>query len=98
MTSEIVVDAAGTAAGLCSMASFVPQVLKIAREKRAEGVALHTYMLTVAGFVLWTAYGIMLKSWPVAVSNAVNLVLAGTILVLRWRYGAHRKPSGPSQD
>lgn len=89
MTSGTLVNAVGTAAGLFSMTSFVPQVVKIAREKKAEGVALHTYMLTVTGFVLWVAYGIMLKSWPVAVSNAVNLVLAGAILALRWRYGSH---------
>jgi MtN3 and saliva related transmembrane protein len=87
MTFETIVNAVGTAAGLCSMASFVPQVVKIVREKRAEGVALHTYMLTVTGFVLWIAYGVMLKSWPVAVSNAVNLVLSGAILALRWHYG-----------
>jgi MtN3 and saliva related transmembrane protein len=87
MTSEALVNAVGTAAGLFSMASFVPQVVKIVREKRAQGVALHTYLLTVTGFVFWIAYGIMLKSWPVAVSNAVNLVLSGAILALRWRYG-----------
>lgn len=87
MTSEAIVNAVGTAAGLCSMASFVPQVVKIVREKRADGVALHTYLLTVTGFVLWIAYGVMLKSWPVAVSNAVNLVLSAAILALRWRYG-----------
>jgi MtN3 and saliva related transmembrane protein len=87
MTFEAIVNAVGTAAGLCSMASFVPQVVKIVREKRADGVALHTYLLTVTGFVLWIAYGVMLKSWPVAVSNAVNLVLSAAILALRWRYG-----------
>jgi MtN3 and saliva related transmembrane protein len=87
MTAEAVVNAVGTVAGLCSMASFVPQVVKILREKRAQGVALHTYLLTVTGFVFWIAYGVMLKSWPVAVSNAVNLVLSGVILALRWRYG-----------
>jgi len=74
------------------MSSFVPQVLKILREKRAEGVSLHTYVVTVAGFVLWVAYGVLLGSWPVAASNAVNVVLAGLILILRWRYGEDGGP------
>jgi MtN3 and saliva related transmembrane protein len=87
MTFETIVNIFGTAAGLCSTASFVPQVVKILREKRADGVALHTYVLTVTGFVLWIVYGVMLKSWPVAVSNAFNLALSAAILVLRWRYG-----------
>jgi MtN3 and saliva related transmembrane protein len=87
MAPETVVNAIGTAAGLCSMASFTPQLVKIAREKRAEGVSLRTYVVNVVGFVLWVAYGVLLGSWPVAASNAVNLLLAGAILILRWRYG-----------
>ncbi len=87
MAPETVVNAIGTAAGLCSMSSFVPQLIKVAREKSAEGVSLRTYMVTVIGFALWIAYGILLGSWPVAASNAVNLLLAGAILALRWRYG-----------
>ena len=88
MAPETVVNAIGTAAGLCSMASFAPQLIKIAREKQAEGVSLRTYVVNVLGFVLWIAYGVLLGSWPVAASNAVNLLLAGAILILRWRYGA----------
>jgi MtN3 and saliva related transmembrane protein len=87
MAPETVVNGIGTAAGLCSMASFVPQLIKVAREKRAEGVSLRTYLVTVIGFGLWIAYGVLLGSWPVAVSNAINLMLAGAILALRWRYG-----------
>jgi MtN3 and saliva related transmembrane protein len=87
MPFQGVVTAVGTAAGLFSMLSFVPQLLKILKEKRADGVSLNTYMVTVAGFVLWIAYGVMLGSWPVAVSNSINLLLSAAILALRWRYG-----------
>lgn len=87
MAPELLVNGVGTLAGLCSMTSFVPQLIKIAREKRAEGISLRTYMVTVTGFVLWVAYGLMLGSWPVAASNTVCLLLAAAILVLRWRYG-----------
>lgn len=87
MAPETVINAVGSVAGVCSMSSFVPQLMKIAREKRAEGVSLRTYMVTVTGFALWVAYGVLLKSWPVAASNSVCLLLAGGILCLRWRYG-----------
>jgi MtN3 and saliva related transmembrane protein len=85
VSGQALVNAVGTAAGLCSMASFVPQLIKIVRERDAEGVSLRTYMVTVTGFVLWTVYGVLLGSWPVAVSNAVSLILSGAILVLKWR-------------
>ena len=95
MTPETVVNIVGTAAGLCSMSSFLPQLIKIAREKRAEGVSLRTYIVTVTGFCLWIAYGLMLGSWPVAASNSVCLLLAGGILALRWRYGEQGRDSSP---
>ncbi len=90
----ILVDVVGVAAGLCSMASFVPQILKILRERDAESVSLRMYIVTVTGFVLWTAYGVLLGSWPVWLSNTVNLALAAAILALKLRYGAPRAPSG----
>jgi MtN3 and saliva related transmembrane protein len=86
MPATALVNAVGTAAGLCSMASFVPQLVKILRERRAEGVSLRTYCVTVTGFVLWIAYGVLLGSWPVAVSNSVCLLLSAAILALKWRY------------
>jgi MtN3 and saliva related transmembrane protein len=85
MPGLVLVNAVGTAAGLCSMASFVPQLIKIARERDAESVSSRTYMVTVTGFVLWIVYGVLLGSWPVTASNAVSLLLAGAILVMKWR-------------
>ena len=93
MTSPLI-DAIGVGAGLCSMSSFVPQILKILRERDAEAVSLRMYVVTVAGFVLWIAYAALLGSWPVWLSNAVNLSLAATILALKLRYGSARHRSG----
>ena len=85
--SRLGVEIVGTAAGLCSMASFLPQIIKIVRERDASGVSLRMYLVTVTGFVLWTGYGVLISSWPVWLSNAVNLVLAATILVMKARLG-----------
>ena len=85
--SQLFVNAVGTAAALCSMSSFVPQVMKIVRERDASSVSLRMYLVTVTGFSLWLAYGVMLKSWPLIASNAVSLALSATVLVLKLRYG-----------
>lgn len=87
MPASAVINAVGAGAGLCSMVSFLPQLVKVLRERRAQGVSLRTYCVAVTGFALWIAYGLLLGSWPVAASNVVCLLLAGSILVLRWRYG-----------
>ena len=91
------VNLVGATAALCSMSSFLPQVLKIVRERDAEQVSLRMYVVTVTGFSLWTAYGLMLASWPLVLSNLVSLGLSGTILLLTLRYGANKKgPQSPA--
>ncbi len=74
------------------MASFVPQLVKLVRERRADGVSLRTYLVMVAGFILWVAYGVMEKSWPIAASNTVNLILSATILGLKFRIDRLSEP------
>jgi MtN3 and saliva related transmembrane protein len=78
-------DVVGTGAALCSMTSFVPQILKIVREHDASAVSLRMYAVTVTGFSLWIAYGVMTRAWPVMAANTVCLLLSATILVLKWR-------------
>jgi MtN3 and saliva related transmembrane protein len=68
------------------MTSFTPQICKILRERHANDVSLRMFLLTVTGFTLWTTYGVMSRSWPVAASNAVCLALSAVILVLKVRF------------
>ncbi|WP_368670080.1 SemiSWEET family sugar transporter [Phenylobacterium aquaticum] len=84
----------GTLAALCSMASFAPQIAKILAERDASAVSLRTYVVMVAGFSLWIAYGLMTSSWPVAASNGVCLMLSGAILVLKLRFSANGAARG----
>lgn len=87
MADAWLVNAFGVTAGLCSMISFVPQIMKILRERNASGVSLRMYAVTMLGFVCWTTYGALSGSWPVMVSNAVCLALAALIFFLRLRFG-----------
>ena len=82
MDTRIVVEIIGAGAALCSTASFIPQLLKLIKERSAEAVSLRMYALTVTAFLLWTVYGFMLKSWPLVVSNLISLGLSFAILVL----------------
>ncbi|HEX3917644.1 MAG TPA: SemiSWEET transporter [Caulobacteraceae bacterium] len=79
-------QAAGVGAAICSTTSFMPQLLKLVREKAAEAVSLGMYVLTVSAFTLWIVYGVSLHSWPLVASNAISLGLSSAILGLSWRY------------
>ena len=84
--SALAANAVGTAAALCSITSFAPQMIKIWKERDASSVSLKTYSLTVICFVLWTAYGVLTGAWPIVVANACALVMAAGVLAMKWRF------------
>lgn len=84
--SNLLANTVGTVAALCSMSSFAPQIAKIWRDRDASEVSLTMYLVTVTGFCLWSAYGVIVASWPVTVSNLVCLGMSAAVLALKWRF------------
>jgi MtN3 and saliva related transmembrane protein len=84
--SQLLINVIGTGAALCTITSFVPQIIKIIRERDASSVSLRMYALTVCAFSLWTIYGVMLEAWPLVAANSISLTLAVTALVCKWRF------------
>ncbi|MGA1264391.1 MAG: SemiSWEET transporter [Prochlorothrix sp.] len=77
----------GLAAGACTTIAFVPQLLKTWRSRSARDVSLGMFLIFCLGVVLWLWYGLLKRDLPMIVANAVTLVLAGTILAFKLRYG-----------
>lgn len=72
----------GILASIASIVSFVPQAWRIIKTRDVKGLSGGTYSITVLGFCLWTAYGLLLGQWPIIATNAVCLVLAAFILLM----------------
>ncbi len=79
-------DSVGSVAALCTTLCWLPQSIKIIREKRTEGISLITQSVFTFGTALWATYGLLLNNQPVLYANAVTLVFALTILILKIRY------------
>lgn len=73
----------GSIAAIASTASFAPQAIKAVRTRDLSGISARGYVVTVAAFMLWLAYGLMLKQWPLIASNAVCLALSAFILAMK---------------
>ncbi len=82
-----IVDYLGFAAAAFTTVSFVPQALKIIRERHTAGISLATYAIFVVGLSLWLAYGILSHSAPVIVANALTLIPALVILGMKIKLG-----------
>jgi MtN3 and saliva related transmembrane protein len=77
----------GLAAGALTTASFVPQVVRIARTRSARDVSLHMFLLMATGIFLWLVYGVLVGALPVIAANAVSLALAAAVIAMKLRFG-----------
>jgi MtN3 and saliva related transmembrane protein len=80
------VEYIGSLAAACTTLCWVPQAVKIIREKQTRGISLITQAVFTIGLALWLIYGILLTNWPLMLANAVTLVFALLILILKVRY------------
>ncbi|MDX9858415.1 MAG: SemiSWEET transporter [candidate division Zixibacteria bacterium] len=76
----------GFLAGTLTTVSFLPQLVKAWRTRSTGDISLAMYVVFVLGVFLWLVYGIFLASLPVIAANAITLVIAIVILLLKIRY------------
>jgi len=80
-------DWIGSAAAALTTTSFIPQAVRIFRTRHTTDISLGMYTLFTLGVTLWLTYGIQLSSWPIIVANSVTLLLAGTVLAMKIKFG-----------
>jgi MtN3 and saliva related transmembrane protein len=61
----------------------VPQAIKAVVTQDLKGISAKGYALTAVAFALWLTYGILLRQWPLMVSNAICLALSALILIMK---------------
>ncbi|HET6144069.1 MAG TPA: SemiSWEET transporter [Candidatus Acidoferrales bacterium] len=76
----------GSVAAVCTTLCWLPQSIKIIREKRTEGISLITQSVFTIGTALWATYGFLLNNRPVFFANLVTLAFSAIILALKIRY------------
>lgn len=79
-------DLLGLLAGILTTIAFVPQLLRVWQRKSAKDISALMFGIFVVGIATWLLYGILLGSVPIIAANSVTLILATTILVLKFHY------------
>ena len=80
------IDILGYTAGILVVISLLPQTIKSWRTKSTKDLSLWRYLIYCTGLILWIAYAIIIENGPVAIMNAVGLVLALSILISKFKY------------
>ena len=76
----------GFIAGGLSSALFIPQIIKIIKEKSAEEIALLTCIIGIVSSGLWLWYGIMQQHISMMVTNSISIVATGVLIGLKLIY------------
>jgi len=80
------VEVLGLVAGALTTISFLPQLVKIIKNKSARDVSLLMFLIFTIGISLWLVYGILTLTLAIIIANSVTLVLALSILILKVKY------------
>jgi MtN3 and saliva related transmembrane protein len=73
----------GYAAAALTTGSFALQAWHTFRTRDVSGISLGMYSAFTLGVALWLAYGVVLRSWPITLANAVTLLMAASILAMK---------------
>jgi len=84
------IEVLGLAAGVCTSAASIPQIVTTIQKKKAEQVSPLMFAVLLTGNALWVYYGAAKSDVPIYATNIVSVVLDITMLILRFRYKRKR--------
>jgi len=80
------IEVLGLAAGVCTSAASIPQIVTTVQKQKAEQVSPLMFAVLLTGNALWVYYGLAKSDVPVFATNIVSVVLDVVMLVLRFKY------------
>jgi MtN3 and saliva related transmembrane protein len=87
MTFAWLIDSVGATGAALTTLCWLPQMLKVIREKETRALSLPATAAFTFGVLLWLVYGVAIGDWPLIGSNTVTLTLMAPILAMKLRYG-----------
>lgn len=75
-----IISLIGITAAILTTSAFVPQAVKIIRDKQVKSLSLTMYIMMFAGQFCWLVYGFNINDLPLILANIIGCTLSGTIL------------------
>ena len=77
----------GLVAAALTTAANIPQVVKAWRTGETDDLSLRMTLTLAGGLAMWVIYGVMKSDPVIVIANAIALLLAITLSVLKLRFG-----------
>ncbi|TSC83784.1 MAG: hypothetical protein G01um101413_924 [Parcubacteria group bacterium Gr01-1014_13] len=76
----------GLAAAILTTSAFLPQVIRVVKNRSTHDISLAMFVLFCTGIFLWLIYGILIKDIPIIIANAATFILATIILIYKFKF------------
>ncbi|MDB4885399.1 MAG: hypothetical protein JWN79_837 [Gemmatimonadetes bacterium] len=76
----------GYFAGLLTVLSFLPQVIRAWRTRQTKDLSLGTFALLITASVCWILYGVGKTDWAIIATNSGMVSLNIALLVAKLRF------------
>ncbi len=76
----------GYVAGVLTVVSFLPQVIRTWRTKETKDLSFGMFALLITAGALWITYGALSTDWPVVATNVGTVILNCAILAAKIRF------------
>ena len=80
------VDVVGYTATIVGTGLMLPQVMKSLQTKKVGDLSLGMVWLYFFNCLLWFAYGILIRAFPVIIANGIGLVISVAQIFLKLKY------------
>lgn len=80
------VEAVGYIAASLTTIAFVPQAIKVLKDRDTRSLSLGMYLIFTCGVLLWAVYGAFRRDWAIVTANVVTSLLSIAILATKIRY------------
>jgi MtN3 and saliva related transmembrane protein len=80
------VNELGYIAGVVTVASFLPQVVRAWRTRQTRDLSLASLALLITAGSMWILYGALSRDWPVVATNSGMVGLLVLLAMAKVRY------------
>ena len=80
------VNELGYVAGVVTVASFLPQVVRAWRTRQTRDLSLTSLTLLITAGSMWILYGALSRDWPVVATNSGMVGLLMLLAAAKMRY------------
>jgi len=78
------IDLVGYLAGILTIISFLPQVIKSWRSRKIDDLSKGTGAALIFASMTWIVYGVLLSSMPMIITNSIVLICVILIFLVHF--------------